>query len=178
MPMRKQQKAAVIEELTERFRGHSVIFLSDFTGMDVETATEIRRRFRDASVSFAVVKNTLARRALEEAGHGDLVEFMTGPNALVMAESDPVEAAKILVEFEKKKDTPKIKTGRVDANLMTAAQIRRIADLPSRDQLLAQIAAGFQAPVSGLARLLHELVRKLVSTIDEVSKKKAAESGA
>ncbi len=176
--MHRNQKEAVVEELTERLQSHSVILLSDFTGMDVETATEIRRRFREASVTYRVVKNTLARKALKNAGFGELVEHLKGPNGLVMAEEDPISAAQILVEFEKKKETPKITSGWVDANVVTAAEIRRIAALPSRDQLLAQIAAGFQAPVAGLARLLHELTRKMVATLDAVAKQKGAESEA
>jgi large subunit ribosomal protein L10 len=178
MPMRKEQKAVIIEELTERLKESSVILLSDFTGMNTETATEIRKRFREASVTYRVVKNTLARRALKDAGFSELVDKVKGPNGVAMSGSDPVSAAKILVEFEKKGDTPKITTGWIDANVVTAADIRRIASLPSREQLLAQIAAGFQAPVSGLARLLHELTRKMVATLDAVAKQKGAGSEA
>jgi large subunit ribosomal protein L10 len=178
MPMQKNRKKAIVEELTGELGKHNIILLSDFTGMDVETATEIRKRFREASVEYRVVKNTLARRALVDAGFEILAERLGGPNSMVMADDDPSEAAKILVEFEKKKSTPKITTGWVDDSIVTAAEIRRIAALPSRDQLLAQIAAGFQAPVSGLARLLHELTRKMVATLDAVAKQKGAESGA
>ncbi len=175
MPLRRQEKEALVEELAEQLARNQVVLLSDFTGMDVAAATEIRRRFREASVTYRVVKNTLARRAFEKAGFGALVEYLEGPNGLVLAETDPVAAAKILVEFERKKDTPKIRTGWVESKIITAAEIRRIADLPSREQLLAQIAAGFQAPVSGFARLLSEMLRQLVSTLDEVRNKKAAE---
>lgn len=178
MPLTRKQKEDAVDALVSEIEEHSVVLLSDFTGMNVETATEIRRRFREESVKFRVVKNSLAKRALERIGASDLVEHMTGPNAVVLSESDPVAPAKILVEFERKNDTPKIRTGWVDASIVTAAEIRRIASLPSREQLLAQIAAGFQAPVAGFARLLSEMLRQLVSTIDEVGKGKAAKSGA
>jgi large subunit ribosomal protein L10 len=178
MPLTKKQKEAAVDELARAIEAHSVILLSDFTGLNVETATEIRRRFREESVKFRVVKNTLAKLALERIGAHDLVQHLTGPNALVLSKSDPVAPAKILLEFEKKGDTPKIRTGWVDASIMTAAEIRRIADLPSREQLLAQIAAGFQAPISGFARLLSEMLRQLVSTLDEIGKSKAAGSSA
>jgi large subunit ribosomal protein L10 len=175
--MQRKQKEAAVEELAGELGKHSIIYLSDFTGMDVETATEIRKQFREADVVFRVVKNTLARRALKEAGFEALVDKLAGPNSMAMSEGDPLGAAKILVDFEKRKDTPKIISGWVDESLVTAAEIRRIAALPSREQLLAQIAAGFQAPVSGLARLLHELTRKMVATLDAVAKQKGAESG-
>lgn len=178
MPRTRKQKEEAVDALATEIGGHSIVLLSDFTGMNVETATEIRRRFREESVKFRVVKNSLARRALERIGAKDLAERLTGPNAVVLSESDPVAPAKILVEFERKNDTPKIRSGWVDASIVTAADIRRIADLPSREQLLAQIAAGCQAPVAGLARLLHEMVRQLVSTLDEVGKSKAAGSSA
>ncbi len=172
--MQRHQKEAFVESLDSQLEGVGVVILSDFTGMDVETANEIRRRFRDAAVQYRVVKNTLARRVFESKGLGLLAEHLTGPNGLVMSVDDPIAPAKILVEFEKLKKTPKIKFGWVDATLMSAADIRKLADLPSREVLLAQIAAGFQAPVVGLARLLHELMRTLVSTLDEVAKQKAA----
>jgi large subunit ribosomal protein L10 len=178
MPLTRAQKEARVEKLRKKLEGKNVILLSDFTGMDVATATEMRRRFREASVEYTVVKNTLARRAAEEVGFGSLVDFMKGPNGFVMAEGDPAVAAKILVEFEKAKKTPQIRSGYIDDMIFSATDIRRIADLPSREVLLAQIAAGFQAPVAGLARLLHELTRKLVATIDAVAKQKGAESGA
>ncbi len=172
--MQKHQKEAFVEALDKQLDGIGVVILSDFSGMDVETANEIRRRFRESSVQYRVVKNTLARRVFESKGLGTLAEHLTGPNGLVMSVDDPVAPAKILVEFEKSKKTPQIKFGWVDATLMSAADIRKLADLPSREVLLAQIAAGFQAPVAGLARLLHELTRKLVATLDEVAKLKAA----
>jgi large subunit ribosomal protein L10 len=178
MPRTRKQKEDAVDALLSEIEEHSVVLLSDFTGMNVETATEIRRRFREESVKFRVVKNSLAKRALERTGAKDLADRLTGPNAVVLSQSDPVAPAKILVEFERKNETPRIRTGWVDASIVTAAEIRRIADLPSRDQLLAQVAAGFQAPVAGFARLLHEMLRQLVSTLDEVGKSKAAGSSA
>lgn len=178
MPLTRAQKEARVEILKKRLEAKTVVLLGDFTGMDVATATEMRQRLREASVEYAVVKNSLAKLAAEQAGLEQLVEFMSGPNGLVMTEGDAAEAAKIMVEFEKTRKTPQIKSGIIDSVIVSASEIRRIAELPSRDELLAQIAAGFQAPVAGLARLLNELTRKLVATIDAVAKQKGAESGA
>jgi len=170
--MEKRDKEVEVKALTEELSGKAVVLLGDFTGMDVETATEIRKRFRQANVRYRVARNTLAKRAMDQAGFGGLTGFLTGPNAIVMAERDAAPAAKIMLEFERMKSTPKIRAGWVDAAVLTAMDIRRIAELPSRDVLLAQIAAGFQAPVSGFARTLHELLRRLVSTLDEVAKQR------
>jgi large subunit ribosomal protein L10 len=176
--MTRKKKEDRVAELAKQLEGKGVVILSDFTGMNVETATEIRKRFRESAVSYLVVKNTLASRAAESVGLGELVEDLDGPNAFAMTEDDPVAPAKILVEFEKKHNTPQITKGWIESTVMTAAEIRRIADLPTREVLLAQIAAGFQAPVAGLARLLNELSRKLVATLDAVAKSKGAETGA
>jgi large subunit ribosomal protein L10 len=173
--MERHEKEARVEELSKQLKGKGVVLLSDFTGMDVLTATEIRRRFREASVEFRVVKNTLVKRAIEDAGLADLSESLKGPNAIVLSKDDPIAPAKILAEFEKKRSTPKIKSGWVESRVLTAAEIRRLAELPSRDVLLAQIAAGFQAPISGFAALLSEMLRRFVSTLDEVAKKRGAE---
>ena len=178
MPLTRLQKEARVEELTKQLTSKSSVLVGDFTGMDVATATEMRRKMREASVEYRVVKNSLAKLAMEEAGFGALMEHMTGPNGFVMTDGDAAVAAKIMVEFEKTRKTPQIRMGMIDAAIVTAADIRRIAELPSREVLLAQIAAGFQAPVAGLARLLNELSRKLVATLDAVAKQKGAESGA
>ena len=178
MPLTRSQKEARVEELKKQFTSKSTVLVGDFTGMDVATATEMRRKMREASVEYRVVKNSLAKLAMEEAGFGALTEHMTGPNGFVMTDGDAAVAAKIMVEFEKTKKTPQIRVGIIDAAIVTAADVRRIAELPSREVLLAQIAAGFQAPVAGLARLLNELTRTLVATLDAVAKQKGAESGA
>ena len=178
MPLTRSQKEARVEELRKQLTSKSTVLLGDFTGMDVATATEMRQKLREASVEYRVVKNSLAKLAMEEAGFSALQEYMTGPNGFVMTDGDAAIAAKIMVEFETSKKTPQIRTGIIDAAVVTAADIRRIAELPSREVLLAQIAAGFQAPVAGLARLLNELSRKLVATLDAVAKQKGAESGA
>ena len=178
MPLTRSQKEARVEELKKQLASKSTVLVGDFTGMDVATATEMRRELREASVEYRVVKNSLAKLAMEEAGFGVLKEHMSGPNGFVMTDGDAAVAAKIMVEFEKTRKTPQIRMGIIDAVMVTAADIRRIAELPSREVLLAQIAAGFQAPVAGLARLLNELSRKLVATLDAVAKQKGAESGA
>jgi large subunit ribosomal protein L10 len=174
MPLTRAQKEARVRDLKKQLESKTSILLGDFTGMDVTTSTEIRQRFREASVEYRVVKNTLARLAMEETGFGDLARDMSGPNGFVMTDGDAAVAAKIMVEFEKTKKTPQIRFGLIDAALVTASDIRAIAELPPREVLLAQIAAGFQAPVAGLARLLHELMRKFVATVDAVREQKEA----
>lgn len=178
MPLTRLQKEARVEELKKQLASMSSVLVGDFTGMDVATATEMRQTLREASVEYVVVKNSLARLVMDGAGFGGLTEHLSGPNGFVMTGGDAAVAAKIMVEFEKTRKTPTIRMGMIDDAIVTAADIRQIAELPSREVLLAQIAAGFQAPVAGLARLLNELARTLVATLDAVAKQKGAESGA
>ena len=133
MPLTRLQKEARVEELTKQLTSKSSVLVGDFTGMDVATATEMRRKMREASVEYRVVKNSLAKLAMEEAGFGALMEHMTGPNGFVMTDGDAAVAAKIMVEFEKTKKTPQIRVGIIDAAIVTAADVRRIAELPSRE---------------------------------------------
>ena len=124
MPMRRDEKEAAVEELRGTLEDVDVILLSDFTGMDVDTATEMRKRLYEASVTYRVVKNTLARRAFKNAGLDVLAKHLEGPNGLVLARGNPVEAAKILVDFEKKNDTPKITTGWIEENVVSADEMQ------------------------------------------------------
>jgi large subunit ribosomal protein L10 len=172
MPLTRAQKKTRVDELKKELESQTHILVGDFTNMDVATATEMRAKLREAKISYRVVKNSLARLAMKGTEFEGLIEHLKGPNGLVMTNGDAAEAAKILVEYEKSKKTPQIRTGLIDSMMMTAAEIRRIAELPSREVLLAQIAAGFQAPVAGLARVLHELARKLVATLDAVREQK------
>jgi len=174
MPLTKEQKQARVDELKKEFESMQHILVGDFTSMDVATATEMRAKLREASVRYRVVKNSLAKLAMEGTGFEELTDSLTGPSGLVMTDGDAAVAAKIMVEYEKSKKTPQIRLGFIDSMLVTAADIRAIAELPSREVLLAQIAAGFQAPVAGLARVLNELSRKLVATLDAVREQKAA----
>jgi len=178
MPLTRAQKEARVEELKKQLESKTSVLLGDFTGMDVATATEIRQRFREAKVEYRVVKNTLAKLAMKEMGFSALADHLKGPSGFVMTDGDAAAAAKIMVEFEKSNKTPSIKAGFMDSAMISPAEIRAIAELPPREVLLAQIAAGFQAPVAGLARLLNELSRKLVATLDAVREQKGAESSA
>jgi large subunit ribosomal protein L10 len=174
MPLTKAQKVSRVDDLKKEIDSAQHILVGDFSGMDVATATEMRAKLRESQVSYMVVKNSLARLAMKGTDFEALSGSLKGPNGFVMTAGDAAVAAKIMVEFEKTKKTPQIRLGFIDSMIVTASEIRRIAELPPREVLLAQIAAGFQAPVAGLARLLHELTRKLVATLDAVREQKGA----
>jgi large subunit ribosomal protein L10 len=165
--MKVQQKEQVVEELTTKLRGASAFYLTDFTGLNVKRITDLRARLRRQGVEYLVVKNTLAQRALGGLDLPDVGEFFTGPTGLVIGGDDPVAAAKVLEEFAREHDNrPAMKAGVVDGRAVSAEEIGRLAKLPSRDVLLAQMAGALEAPISQLAFLLQGLLSEFVGLIE------------
>ena len=146
--MKRTDKEQLVSELKEKISGATALYYTDFTGLNVKRMTELRRRLKKANVEYVVIKNTLALRAVNESG---LVgERLKGPTGLVMAK-DPVEAAKILTEFAKTNDQrPTVKGGLFNGASIDAAQVKRLAAMPSREQMLAELAGGLQAPLSAM----------------------------
>jgi large subunit ribosomal protein L10 len=171
--MNRAQKSGTIELLTGRLAKASTIYVTDFTGLKVKNMTELRRRFRGAGVEYVVVKNTLAQRALRDAAVVGLDEVLRGPTAFVFAERDPVGAAKILADFGKEFQRPKVKAGRVDGRPVTAAEVARLATLPSREQLLAQLGGAMQAPLAAFAGALNGLLYQLVGALEALREQRA-----
>jgi large subunit ribosomal protein L10 len=165
--MKVQQKEMVVEELTTKLRGASAFYLTDFTGLNVKRITDLRARLRRQGVEYLVVKNTLAQRALGGLDLPDVGEFFTGPTGLVIGGDDPVAAAKVLEEFAREHDNrPAMKAGVVDGRAVSAEEIGRLAKLPPRDVLLAQMAGALEAPISQLAFLLQGLLGEFVGLIE------------
>ncbi len=163
----RADKATAVAELTDRFRDSSATLLTEYRGLTVAQLKELRRSL-GRQTTYAVAKNTLAKRAASEAGIDGLDALFTGPTALAFVAGDPVEAAKGLRDFAKTHPLLVIKGGVFEGNAITADEVRRLADLESRDVLLAKLAgamkanlskaaATFQAPLTQLARLAQAL---------------------
>src|SRR5215211_7518902 len=144
--MKKTEKEQLVGELKDKIGGAQALYYTDFTGLNVKRMTELRRRFKKANVQYLVIKNTLALRAVNESG---LVgERLRGPTGLVVTK-DPVAAAKLLTDFAKENDQkPAVKGGLFEGNAIDAAQVKKLASMPSREQMLAELGAGFQSPMA------------------------------
>lgn len=171
------EKTARIEELTSIMSGAKALYLADFTGIDVASDTDLRRKLRDNSVEYQVVKNRLAKRAAEAAGIEQLSEFLAGPTAIAFAQDDPIAPAKVLQEFIDGGGKLAIKTGLLEGRLLSEEQVTALAKLPSKEQLLGQVVGGIQAPLYGLAGVLTGLLRNLVGTIAAIEEKQREDSG-
>jgi len=185
--MAKADKAAAVAELTERFRNSSAGVLTDYRGLTVAQLKELRRSLGE-NAQYAVVKNTLTAIAAKEAGVDAFDGQLTGPSAIAFITGDPVEAAKGLRDFAKANPQLVIKTGFLEGRTLDAEAITKLADLESREVLLAKLAGAmkaslnqaaylFVAPLSQAARAVDALRAKVESTGDAAAAAPAAEAG-
>jgi len=168
--MARPDKAAAVAELTEEFRSSSAAVLTEYRGLTVAQLTQLRRSLGEGS-SYAVVKNTLTKRAAEEVGFGDLTPLLNGPTAIAFIEGEPVNAAKAIRDFARAHPLLVVKGGVVDGRTVDAREITRLADVEPREVLLAKLAGAmkgnltkaaglFQAPLAQVARLAAALQEK------------------
>jgi large subunit ribosomal protein L10 len=162
----KTQKQELVTTLVGRLRRAPTLYVTDFTGLDVARMTELRRRFRAAGVEYVVVKNTLALRALSEAQVAGLEAHLGGPTALVLAGADPVAAAKVLADFAREHEKPAIKAGLIQGRTVTPAEVKYLALLPSKPELLAQLGGTLQGPLAGLAGAFNGLLYMMVGALE------------
>ncbi|KGK91024.1 50S ribosomal protein L10 [Desulfosporosinus sp. HMP52] len=171
-----EEKGLIVSEIKEKFQQSSGIVLADYRGLTVAQVTQLRAQLRKAGVEYRVLKNNLVRRAADELGVEGLDSYLKGPTALAFS-ADPVAPAKILTEFAKvnKLKTFQIKAGVLEGKVIGAEGVKALADLPSREVLLAMVLRGMQAPLTGMANVLQGPIRKMGYALEEVRKLKAAQ---
>jgi large subunit ribosomal protein L10 len=160
----RTDKGAAVAELTDSFRNSSATLLTEYRGLTVAQLTTLRRAL-GATTSYAVTKNTLAKRAATDAGIEGLDALFTGPTALAFVSGDPVEAAKGLREFAKTNPLLVIKGGVFEGKAINAAEVAKIADLESREVLLAKLAGGMKASMAKAAALFQAPLSKAARTV-------------
>jgi len=176
MSKTKLTRQETVEALQAEFQASPNVYVTDFTGLNVTHITDLRRRLRNAGVKYLVVKNTLAQRALAANAVRELDAHLTGPTGFVLAGTNPVGAAKVLAEFVKEHERPAIKGGMLDGKLMSTADVTRLASLPSREVLLAQVAGTFQAPLAGFAGVMSGLLYQMVGALEALRAERSAQS--
>ncbi len=172
----RKDKGAAVTELTDNFRNSSATLLTEYRGLTVSQLTTLRRTL-GATTSYEVTKNTLAKRAASDAGIEGLDALFTGPTALAFVSGDPVEAAKGLREFAKTNPLLIIKGGVFEGKAITAAEVSKIADLESREVLLAKLAGGMKASLSKAAALFQAPLSKAARTVAALEDKRAQTEG-
>jgi large subunit ribosomal protein L10 len=165
--MNVDQKQAVVDELATKLKSANSFYLTDFTGLSVKRITVLRARLRAAGVEYLVVKNTLAERALAGLDLPDIAEFFRGPTALAIGTADPVTPAKVLSDFAREHDNrPAIKAGIVDRRALSPDEVGRLAKLPPRDQLLAELAGALEAPMTQLVYVMQAKLTEMVGLLE------------
>src|SRR6186997_3415561 len=166
--MLKEQKERVVEQLAQRLRDSETLMVADYRGLTMPEIDELRSRLLEAGARFTVVKNTLTRRAAEEAGTTEVLDLIDGPTAIAFleADGDPVAAAKVLNEAARANDVLVIRGGLLEGTVVGDAEIKRLATLPAADVLQAQLVGAVVAPLTTVVGLFTAPLRDLVGVID------------
>jgi large subunit ribosomal protein L10 len=167
--LNRDQKAAVIDEVTAQLREAEAVYAVDYRGTSVPQAAELRTRLRDADTRFRVVKNTLTERAADQAGAEALKPYLEGPTALVFVKGDAAAAAKTLSDFRRTSGLLAFKGGWMNGDVLSADQIDAIAKLPSRDVLYGRLVGLVASPLTGLAGAMGGLIGGLARQLQQMA---------
>ena len=175
MSLSLEQKQAMVAEVASKLAGAQAVIVAEYRGLDVARVTQLRAKARKSGLYLQVLKNTLARRAVKGTPFEKLTEKLVGPLMYGIAQ-DPVAGAKVLSEFAKENEQFVIKAGAMPNSVMSIQDIKALATLPSRDELLAKLAGTLQAPIAKLVRTMNEVPGKFVRALAAVrdAKQKAA----
>ena len=162
MPSAKilEGKKAVVAELSEKIKAASAGVVVSYQGITVENDTELRNALRKAGVEYKVYKNSITGRACEDAGYGDIKEYLTGMTALAITKDDEVAPAKVLKEYADKIESFSIKGGFIDGKVIGADEVRALADVPSKPILVGKLLGTMVSPVQKLASVLQQIIDK------------------
>lgn len=160
------EKEQLVSELATKLKDSTTTVVADYRGLTVAQVTELRKTLREAGVEFHVLKNTMTRRAANQADLSELEQYLVGPTAVAFSE-DVVAPAKILSDFAKKNDSLKVKAGVVEGQVVGFEQIKALADLPSREGLLSMLLSVLQAPMRNIALAVKAVAEKQDEAVQE-----------
>lgn len=168
------EKQSVVSELKGKLSVTKGAVLTNYRGLTVAQDTQLRRKLREAGVEYRVVKNTMTRIAAQEVGIEGLEVYLEGPTAIAISDTDPVAPARVISEFikENKLKALEVKGGLLDGKVIDAEGVKALAELPSREVLLAQVLAGMQTPIAGFVNVLQGSIRKFVYALEAVRQQK------
>ncbi|MBS4534051.1 50S ribosomal protein L10 [Clostridium sp. D2Q-14] len=155
-----KQKQQLVQEIRDKISNAKSVVLVDYRGLNVDEVNELRRKYSEAGVEYKIYKNTMMRFAFKEEGYEEFTNYLTGPNGIAISNEDPVVAAKVTNDFAKEHDNLELKAGIVEGDMLGLEKIIDLANLPSKEQLLTQLAVGLNAPISKLARGIQAIVDK------------------
>ena len=176
--MATQKKIQIVEEYSKKFKEAKSIFFADFKGINVSEINDLRRLCRNAGVEYRVIKNTLAKRSLEIIGNDDLNDILKGVTSFAYSSDDAVAPVKVIKEYNKElskiKKSLKLKGCIFEGKIFGPDKVEAFADLPTREELIAQLVGMLQSPLSNLSGTLKATGQKLVSLLVSINKNKKA----
>ncbi len=174
--MTKERKQKQVAEIAQLLEGATGIYSIDFTGLTVAEAIRLRREFRKAGVVYKVAKNTLIKRALaDNENFSGVAERFVGQTGIAVGYDDPAMPARVLKEFiDPKVEIPKLNFAVLETTVFEGSQLKELAAMPSRLDIMASIVGSLQAPIQGIVGSINAVMRDLANVIEEVAKKQAA----
>ncbi len=167
-------KEGLVDEIKGRFNGSEAVILADYRGLTVKEMQELRRKVREVGGEIKIYKNSLTEIAIRELALPSLDEYLEGPTAFVFIDADPVAPAKALTAFAKEHQALELKGGLVSNRVVSQDQVKAIASLPSREELIAKMLGTMQNPLTGTVRVLAGPARAFATVLDAIAKQKAA----
>lgn len=155
-----EQKQAKVADLAEKLKNSPAGVVVNYQGITVENDTKMRKALREAGVTYMVVKNSLTGRACEEVGLGDMKQYLSGMTAIAISENDPIAPAKVIKEYAEKVESFQILAGYLDGAVVDKDTVIALADIPSKEVLIAKFLGSIKSPVYGLAYALQAVVDK------------------
>ncbi|MFH2035608.1 MAG: 50S ribosomal protein L10 [Candidatus Zixiibacteriota bacterium] len=167
--MPKPIKLEKVAELKKQLEESKSIFITDYTGLNVADITVLRRKLRNNSVKYFVAKNTLIKIAAKETGYDGILDYLQGQTAIAFAKDDPAIAAKILYDSFKDIEKPVIKAFVLENETFAGTEVKRLAELPSREVLLSQIVSAVEAPLASVIASIDAVFHELIATVDALA---------
>ena len=175
--MANELKVNKVQDVTERLKDAKAIVLIDYKGINIEDVNNLRQRMRNSQIDYFVSKNTFIKRALNSLGISDLDDSLVGPTSVAVSKVDEISPAREMASFIKEvmadKAFPSFKVGFVDGKLYSKEELEQMAKLPSKEQLMAMVLSGFNAPITGFVYTLKAVVNKFVYAVDAIAKQQS-----
>ena len=170
-------KKLMISELTGKLKSSKNLIVSDYLGLAGTEMDEFRRELESTSSRYMVLKNSMAKIALKEAGYEELAKYVTGGTGIVLSGKDPAATAKAVWRFSKSHSPVKVRGGYIEGGYVDSARVNYLAMLPSRKELITKVVYGIKAPISGFVGVLANTLKSLVYAVQAIKDKKGGQNG-